>query len=281
VETTVPELSNSGADSGADSGASVSADVIVDVENNPLHDQAFRAHCKELLDAEGALVLPGFLREQVITSVQQEAAKQQSLAYYTQDKHNIYLTPPNPSYPRDHPRNRNITSTKGCITHDQVPKQSALRALYNSIDFKTFLCAVLGEDALYEYADALASINVHYASHGQELGWHYDNSAFAITLLIQAPEAGGQFEYVPNVRHAESADMNFEMSSQVLDGAIKPKQLTIDAGSLVLFRGRNSMHRVTPTQGETVRMLVVLAYNTEPNIALSESARMTFFGRLS
>jgi len=40
------------------------------------------------------------------------------------------------------------------------------------------------------------------------------------------------------------------------------------------------MHRVTPTEGDKTRMLVVLAYNTEPNISLSESARMTFFGRL-
>jgi hypothetical protein len=40
------------------------------------------------------------------------------------------------------------------------------------------------------------------------------------------------------------------------------------------------MHRVTPTIGEKTRILVVLAYNTKPGIALSEAARMTFFGRL-
>jgi hypothetical protein len=54
----------------------------------------------------------------------------------------------------------------------------------------------------------------------------------------------------------------------------------MDAGTLVLFRGRDAIHRVTPVQGDTTRMLVVLAYNSEPGIALSESARMTFFGRL-
>ncbi|MCP3704490.1 MAG: 2OG-Fe(II) oxygenase, partial [Alteromonas sp.] len=45
-------------------------------------------------------------------------------------------------------------------------------------------------------------------------------------------------------------------------------------------RGRNSIHRVTPTEGDRIRMLVVLAYNTKPGIALSDSARMTFYGRL-
>ena len=32
------------------------------------------------------------------------------------------------------------------------------------------------------------------------------------------------------------------------------------------------MHRVTPIVGDTQRILVVLAYNSEPNIALSETA---------
>ena len=40
------------------------------------------------------------------------------------------------------------------------------------------------------------------------------------------------------------------------------------------------MHRVTPTIGNRPRFLVVLAYNDAPDIALSEQARMTFFGRL-
>jgi hypothetical protein len=51
-------------------------------------------------------------------------------------------------------------------------------------------------------------------------------------------------------------------------------------GTLVMFRGRNSIHRVTPTSGDICRILVVFAYNAEPDIALSEAARMTFFGRL-
>jgi hypothetical protein len=50
---------------------------------------------------------------------------------------------------------------------------------------------------------------------------------------------------------------------------------------LVLFRGQDSLHRVAPVEGLKTRMLVVLAYNKEPGIALSESARQTFFGRMS
>ena len=77
-------------------------------------------------------------------------------------------------------------------------------------------------------------------------------------------------------RHANAR----KAAAEVLDGHKSTTTLTMNPGALVLFRGRNSMHRVTPTVGNITRMLAVLAYNTQPGIALSESARMTFFGRL-
>ena len=253
---------------------------IIDLEQYRLNDPSFRAASKQTLAENGVLIMPSFLRQAAITSIQIEGRENRHLAYYTADNHNIYLTPPDPDYPADHPRNREVASSKGCITTDQIPEESALRTLYDAEEFRRFLCVVLGEDALYEYADPLASINLHYADEDQELGWHYDNSSFAITLMIQSPESGGVFEYVKDVRDADSGDMNFELSGRILDGEIETKTLSMDAGALVMFRGRNSMHRVTPVTGNRTRMLVVLAYNTEPDISLSESARMTFFGRL-
>ena len=74
--------------------------------------------------------------------------------------------------------------------------------------------------------------------------------------------------------------MKFSLSEKVLDGELLPKTLAMDVGSLVLFRGRNSMHRVTAVKGSRTRIVVVLAYNTERGISLSESARMTFYGRI-
>ena len=254
---------------------------IVDLENNPLDSSSFRKQCKATLDKTGALVLDGFIKASAINSVKQDGLDNQNLAYYTSNSHNIYLTPTDLDFPDDHPRNRQINSSKGCITTNQIPDSSALYTLYNATQFKDFLCSVLGEDALYEYADPLSGINLHYASEGQELGWHYDNSSFAITLLVEEPESGGVFEYVRDVRDADAGEMNYQQSADVLDANVTPDTLSILPGALVLFRGRNSMHRVTPTEGATTRMLVVLAYNTEPGISLSESARMTFFGRLS
>ena len=253
---------------------------VIDWVKHPLHDENFRVQCKQTLDKNGALVMPGFLRPAAIQSVQREGKDNQHLAYYTASKHNIYLTESDPDYPLDHPRNRTVVSSKGCITTDQIPTESALFTIYNSPEFRDFLCAVLGEDELHEYADPLSSVNLHYADKGQELGWHYDNSSFAITLMIQSPESEGVFEYVKDVRDADKGEMNYKLSGKILDGAVQPETLSMDAGTLVMFRGRNSMHRVTPVAGNRTRMLVVLAYNAKSGVSLSESARNTFYGRL-
>lgn len=256
-----------------------SIEDVIDLDQHALQSNEFQASCQHTLDEDGVLVLRNFLRPAAITKIIREAEKKRHLAYYTVNNHNIYLTTPDPDYPRNHPRNREVSSSKGCITTDQIPGDSPLHMLYDALEFRTFSCAVLGERELYEYADALSSINLHYADQGQELGWHFDNSSFAITLMIQSPECGGAFEYVRDVRDADSGEMKYELAGKVLDGEVTTRTLSMDDGDLVLFRGRNSMHRVTPVVGSRTRMLVVLAYNTEPGISLSKSAQLTFYGR--
>lgn len=253
---------------------------IVDTHRYPLDDAAFRSSCRESLDRDGVLVMRGFLTPEMVDAVRHEGEVNQHHAFYCTQEHNVYLTPPDPDFDNEHPRNRLMRSSKGCITDDLVPQGSPLRRLYDSPAFRGFLCEVLGEASLHAYADPLSSINIHYAKPGQELGWHFDNSSFAITLMVQEPEDGGAFEYVGGLRDADAGDMGFDGLRKVLDGETRPKRLAMGAGALVLFRGRNALHRVTPVEGERTRMLVVLAYNSSPGVSLSESARMTFYGRL-
>ncbi|NIG18437.1 2OG-Fe(II) oxygenase [Pantoea sp. Al-1710] len=254
--------------------------ALIRFDLHPLADADWRRECREQLNQHGALVLRQFLQPDALQSIIAEGNAQRHLAYHTLSKHNVYLMKKDETYDADHPRNRDVISTKGCITDDVIAAESPLRQLYNDELFKSFLCDVLGETALYPYADPLSSINLHYAPDGQELGWHFDNSSFAITLLVQKPRAGGVFQYVKDLRDADAGEMNFDGVAAVLDQRQPVDALAIEAGDLVLFRGRNSMHRVTPTEGDITRMLAVLAYNTQPGIALSETARMTFYGRL-
>jgi hypothetical protein len=254
-------------------------DQIIDLSTHPIDDPAFRAACRKKLDEQGVLVMAGFTTRAAVEAIHAEGEANRHKVYASTKQHTVYLSPADPEFAADHPRNRLVTSSKGCITDDVVPQNSALRTLYTAPAFRDFLCDILGETTLYDYADPLSSVNLHYAETGQELGWHFDNSSFAITLMIQPPVQGGQFEYVVAVRDADAGDMNYGGVADVLDGRTEVKRLSMDAGTLVLFRGRNAMHRVTPNEGAQTRMLAVLAYNTEPGIALSEEARMTFYGR--
>ena len=253
---------------------------IVNLDKFPITDPKFKNSCKGLLDRKGALNLKKFLLPAAIKKIREEGIKKQHLAYYVKNKHNVYLTADDPSYPDNHPRNRQITSSKGCIQDDQIPQDSPLHTLYNSDIFKNFLSYVLGEQALYKFADSLSSINLHYASKGQELGWHFDNSSFATTLLIQRPEGGGIFEYVENVRDAVAGEMNYTAVNDILNNATSTKKFNVPEGTLTLFRGQNALHRVTPTQGERTRMLAVFAYNSKQGVAISPETSMIFYGRV-
>ncbi len=253
---------------------------IIDLQKHPIDENHYREKCKTKLDKSGVLVLDNFLFESSVKSILAEAKAQENLAYYCVNEHNVYLDLFDKEHSKSHPRNKTVSSSKGCITDDQVPEKSSLRALYNSPTFKDFLCVVLGETVLYKYDDNLSSINIHYAKEGQELGWHFDNSSFAITLLIQKPEAGGQFEYIRQFRNSDNNDNNYDGVLDLLNGSCNPEKLLMENGTLVLFRGKDAIHRVTPTIGNRTRILSVLAYNSKPDVSLSESARMTFFGKL-
>lgn len=98
--------------------------------------------------------------------------------------------------------------------------------------------------------------------------------------MIQKPDAGSAFEYIKDLRDADAGEMNYDGVAALLDGTTRPAELMMNPGDLVLFRGRNSIHRVAPNESDKTRMLAVLAYNAEAGVSLSESARMTFYGRL-
>jgi hypothetical protein len=253
----------------------------IDISRHPILDAEYAERCRTQLDADGTLVLNGFFTAEAIAQVVAESTHREHDAFYADSTHNVYLTPSDPALPASHPFNRQVVSSKGLIADDQIPADSPLRDVYNDASFRAFLCGVLGVGEIHAYADSLSSINVHFAAAGRELGWHFDNSSFAVTMLLQAPEGGGSFDYVPAVRDADAGDMAYERVDAVLDGDVATRSLHFNPGDLVLFRGRNALHRVTPTVGPTTRMLVVFAFNDQPCVRLSESALLTFYGRIS
>ena len=140
---------------------------VIDNVKHPLESEAYRLKCKEPVHEGGVLVLKEWLQPNIIQKILKEAESQEHLAYFCVNNHNVYLEPSDNSFSLNHARNRNIGSSKGCITDNQVPIDSPLRILYNADEFKSFLCFVLGEKSLYKYDDDLSSINIHYANESQ------------------------------------------------------------------------------------------------------------------
>lgn len=263
---------------------------IINLKEYPLDSSILIDYSRRQLQDHSAILLPNFLQADALERLIKEAESIGHLAYRRYTTHSIYLKPNNGTFPPNHIFNRQVVTSKGCVTTDQIPQSSYLKQLYYDEKFQKFLTSILNVDHLYDYKDPLSSITIHYSAEDQELGWHFDNSAFAITLLLQKPKAGGVFEYIPNIRLADSSDFGFaddvkpqsiEEVTQILDGTLQPKHLNLEPGTLVLFRGRDSLHRVSKVVGDRQRILVVFAYNTVPNIRLPDKTMMTFFGRIA
>ena len=259
---------------------------LIDLARYPLHEPERAAYRKlvragqKRLGGDGALVLPGFVTRAAAAVLVREAEALLPQAYYCTQDHNPYLIADDPDLPAAHPRNRAQVSDKGCIAHDLFAEDSALRALYDWPRLRAFIAAVQGVARLYPYADPLASLNLNVFRAGQQLGWHFDNADFATTLMLRPAQAGGRYEYAPGLRTAE--DASYDAVARVLDGArAGVRVLDMEAGALVLFRGRYALHRVTPVEGTRPRLLAVLSYDPEPGKMLTEHTRALFYGRVA
>ena len=259
-----------------------SLDQIVDFTKHPLNQSNdYLNNCREKLKKNSVLQLDEFLLPTSLKKIQKEANELHSKAFYCSQKHTILLNKKNNDLDATDPCNVEVTSDKGCVPHDLIPHDSALNSLYHSNDFIIFLENILGVKKIYPYDDALSSINYNYYEKGQQLGWHFDNASFAITLMIQSPNSGGIFQYINEGRDFEKNYIDKKLISSVISGKYLVDELSVKPGTLILFYGRNYLHRVTPVTSAKYRVLVTLNYNLEPGIKLSENARMTFFGRIN
>jgi len=261
------------------------AQDLVDLARYPIDriedetGRPFVADCRRRFSRDGALALSGFVRKDAIAGMRDEALGLAPLAHPGEKRHNVYLIADDPTHPSDHPRNRAQATQISTVADDLIPRTSRLRALYDWPPLRAFLAAVLEKPALHPYADPLASLNTTIGRPGEQLGWHFDNADFATTLMLQDAESGGQFEYCPGVR--TPADQGYAAVERILEGTYDGvRRLPMAPGTLVLFRGRYALHRVTPIEGRRPRLMAVLSYDTEPGVMLSEATRMTFYGRV-
>lgn len=252
--------------------------VLGEKYNSDFFTNQAEALGKELKE-KGILIFDNFLSDSSIKALQEEASRLKPKAFQSSASYNLYVMPEDPSFPKDSPRNRLFKTTKKCIPDDLVPDCSYLKTIYRSKTFRDFMCNVVGANELYPYGDNLSSINYNYYDEGDALEWHFDNSDFTITLLVKKCDKGGDYEYFTNMRYDKNGNEDYEMARQCIEGEIKPQRQSVSEGSLMIFKGSQSLHRVTDVE-EGERVLVTFNYNQKPGVPLSEKSRMTFFGRL-
>jgi len=250
--------------------------AIVDVNAEATRELA--RQCRRQLDNSGACELPGFLTAGATAHLVQEADALAIEAHRSVATGTAYLEIPDFTLPADHPRRAFGTSSVGVVAYDQFPATSALRQLYEWPPLMEFLAAALGKDRLYRYADPLGALNLAVMGDGEELFWHFDQTDFVTSIALRDADDGGDFEYAPLIRNA--ADENYPAVRRLLDGSReRVVRVPMCPGTLLLFEGRNSIHRVTPIRGRTTRLVALLAYDTKPGTRSSEVLQLARYGR--
>ncbi|MEY5037223.1 MAG: hypothetical protein RL472_329, partial [Pseudomonadota bacterium] len=106
----------------------------------------------------------------------------------------------------------------------------------------------------------------------------FDRSEFTTTILLQAPDQGGLFEYRTDLR--SETDPNYDGVARMLAGQDPEVQrVKLVAGGLNVFRGRNTAHRVTPVEGTTDRRIAVFSFYDRPGVRMTDEEQKGFYGR--
>lgn len=136
----------------------------------------------------------------------------------------------------------------------------------------------LGKERLYRYADPFGALNVAAMGAGDELFWHFDQTDFVVSIALRDAEQGGDFEYAPLIRSRD--DERYDAVAGVLAGERDAvRRIPMTPGTLLLFAGRHSLHRVTAIAGGIERLVALLAYDTRPDTCSSRLLQQVRYGR--
>jgi hypothetical protein len=259
---------------------------LIDLERYPILDLDSPGGQKLLGEIQARMAetvlcaLPGFLKASVMPRLAAESEALAPLAYRGPHEASPYFYNYGTdlaSLPADHPRRRKSPRRLSQVAYDLVPETALIRRLYEWQPLADFLARALKVPALYRCADRFQGLNLSVMEDGGCQQWHFDTNESNITLMMQAAESGGEFEYVPMIRSADAE--NFDQVKAVLDGdTSRVVRLAQEPGMLVLFRGHHSLHRVAPCKGTRRRLQSILAYNSRPGVMGSHASNLLHYG---
>eukprot|EP00411_Alexandrium_monilatum_P073557 CAMPEP_0175557734 /NCGR_PEP_ID=MMETSP0096-20121207/35528_1 /TAXON_ID=311494 /ORGANISM="Alexandrium monilatum, Strain CCMP3105" /LENGTH=298 /DNA_ID=CAMNT_0016860893 /DNA_START=1 /DNA_END=897 /DNA_ORIENTATION=+ len=270
--------------------ASAAAEPVpraVDVERYPIHDVELRRPMVERFRREiaqsGYCHMPGFLRREAVDQLISEATTLVAAGrgFRSHEAHNVFLEGGEGSANLEPGalRAQEFASSKLLVAMDDMAVDSKLLEVYRWDPLRSFLQMVFDLPQLHHSADPVGGVyyNIFDGGFHDTLGWHFDRSNFSMNLILQTtPGAGGDFQYVRDSR-PEIAEMRQWTD---VEDYIQPRIETPELfpGSLYLFAGSRSIHRVSPvTNGQ--RINAIFTYVEDEGARLNEYTLRKFFGR--
>ncbi|MCT2593217.1 arpA protein [Streptomyces sp. N2-109] len=234
---------------------------------------------RELADV-GCTVLRDFIRPPLRDVLRQECSALAPRAHFDVETVNVYNMAVDASLPEDHPGRQSYQRGNAFVPRDRIPADSLISRLYSHEGFRAFVARCFELPRLCELADPLSGLVLNVVAPGKEHPWHFDTNEFTVSMLTQDAQYGGVFEYCPGIRTAR--DEHFDDVRDVLGGRADPliRRLPLRPGDLQLFKGRYSLHRVSPVRGEVARHSAIFAYSERPGVVGSVARTRQLFGRV-
>ena len=231
---------------------------------------------------DGCLVLPDFLRPPALRLAAEEISAMAEHVPIRQHASTVYARADlEAALPADDPRVRRLVWNAGHVTRDMIAPYTVAHRVYASAYFKQFIAACTARERVFEYADPLAGLVATILPTNGCYPWHYDTNEFVITIMTRKPDAGGIFEYCPDLRRP--GDENLSGLAEVLSGEHPEmiRRVDVEPGDLQLFLGRYSLHQVTRTGGSTDRHVMVFSYADRPGVIGPVDRTRAVYGRVT
>ena len=257
---------------------------VVDLDRYPIHeDGEARTHLVSSVQKDvrsvGCAVIKQFVKPSAIPALVAEGDKVSHLGHRNFNRTNPYFTQLPADLPDTHPLRRFYDRSNAFVPADNFGEDSIIRSLYEWPAFAPFIQEVLEEPSFYRYADPLTDVVINLAEEGNGFPWHFDTNNYTVTLAIQNAELGGEFEFSPNLR--TPTDENYDGVGQVLDGDQSLiHTLHLEPGDLQIFKGRYSLHRVTPLSGPTMRYVAIFSFTEMEGVVGSPERTKQLYGRV-